>query len=152
MLLPLCQSSTRSTSRKGYRCGRYRRMPWMSSCVESVILLFLIGAAGGVALQHLEPCGERVEALEARDQPAPDMGLFERNAPGVYAGALNGMADHGAAGDHHVVGNGEMPADADLAADHAAATDVRAARDADTGSQGAVRADPHVVRDHDQIV
>src|SRR5579872_3142213 len=113
MFLPLCHSSTRSTSRNGYRCGRYRRMPWISSCVASVISLFLIGAAGGVALQRLEPCGQRVEALEARDQPAPDMGLFERDAPGVYAGAGYGMADHGTAGDHHVVGDGEVSADAD---------------------------------------
>src|SRR6185437_9094359 len=38
------------------------------------------------------------------------------------------------------------------AADHAAAADDRAARDTDTGRESAVGANPHVVRDHDQIV
>src|SRR6185312_14158629 len=126
-------------------------MPWISSRVESVILLFLIGAAGGVALQRLEPCGERVDALETRDQPAPDMSLFERNTPGVYAGTGNGMADHGAAGDDHIVGDREVPADAHLAADHAVPADARAARDADAGRQRAVGAHPHVVGDHDEV-
>src|SRR6185437_4310839 len=102
-------------------------MLWISSCVASVIILFLIGAAGGAALQRFEPCGKGVEALEARDQAAPDMGLFERNATGVYAGARNGMADHRAAGDDHIVADREVPADAHLPADHAAAADARAA-------------------------
>src|SRR6185312_7182298 len=127
-------------------------MPWISSCVESVIILFLIGVARSVALQRFQPRGERIEALEARDQPAPDMGLFERNTPGVYAGAGNGMADHGAAGDHHVVADREVPADADLAADHAATADLRAAGDTHAGRQGTVGTNPNVVGDHDQIV
>src|SRR6185437_14711754 len=46
----------------------------------------------------------------------------------------------------------EVTADAHLAADHAAAPDARAARDADTSRKSAVGTDPHVVRDHDQIV
>src|SRR5579883_1134598 len=127
-------------------------MPWISSCIDSVIILFLIGTAGGVALQRLQPCGEGVDALEARDQPAPDMGFFERNAPGVYAGARNGMADHGAPGDHHVVADREVTPDAHLPTDHAAPPDARAARDSDAGRQGAMGTHPDVVRDHDQVV
>src|SRR5579863_6773788 len=127
-------------------------MAWISSCIESVIILFLIGTAGGVALERLQPRGERVDTLEARDQPAPDMSLFERNAPGVYAGAGNGMADHGTAGDDHVVADRQVSADAHLAADHATAANARAARDSHAGRQCAVGANPYVVRDHDQVV
>src|SRR6185312_1486207 len=124
-------------------------MPWISSCVDSVIILFLIGAAGGVALQRLEARGQRIDALEARDQPAPDMSLLERNATGVYAGAGNGMADHGAAGDDHIVADRQVPADPDLATDHAAAANARTAGDPHTGRQRAVGAHPDVVRNHD---
>src|SRR5580658_2488236 len=129
MLSPFLISSTRSTSMKGYRCGRYFMIVWMSIWMGSLIahtLLLTLGCTEH-ALERGEPFGQTVEALEARDELAPRARILEGNTRGVYAGSRDRSADHRRAGDDHVVADRQMSADGDGAADLAARANLGAA-------------------------
>src|ERR1700683_2237055 len=152
MLWPGRHSSTRSTKRNGKRCGSRSSMAWMSSCTASLIRVVLRGAHACRAFKIAHTLCEYRAALEAADQPAPQMHLLCRQRAGVYAGAHDRMADARVAGDDDVIGDADVAGDPDRAADHAAFADRRAAGDAGAAGDDRVRADAHVVADHDQIV
>src|SRR6202165_5350403 len=124
----------------------------MSSCSASVMILFPVGLQARGTLQSAYAGLEQTAALEARNQAAPGVRLFDRQGAGIYARARDRVGDRRTAGDDHVVGDGEVAGEAAVAADHAALADRGAAGHADAGGAGTMSADAHVVSDLDEVV
>src|SRR5712692_5418096 len=123
----------------------------MSSSSGSVMFLFLIGLQARGTFQITHAGLEQPAALEARNQPAPGVRLFDRQGAGIYARACDGVGDRRIAGDDYVVGDGQVAGEASAAADHAAPADRGTASHADAGGERTVGADAHVVRDLDEV-
>src|SRR5438105_7880524 len=124
----------------------------MSRSTGSVMRLFLIGFQARAALQPAHTGREQSAAFEARHQPAPGVRFFDRQGAGIYTRSRDRVRDRRIAGDDHVVGDREMAGEAAEAADHAALADRGAAGHGYAGGERAVRADAHVVPDHDEVV
>src|ERR1700722_16069608 len=107
---------------------------------------------GALPFEFFESGREPVDALEARDHAAPGGGFLEGYAAGVYAGLGNRMAHHGRAEKHDIIADREMTADGDLTRDLAALADRGAAGDTRQGRDRRMRANVHVVGDHDEVV
>src|ERR1700736_495928 len=105
----------------------------ISSCIGSVIILFLHGAHG--AFEIPDPFAQGLEVPVPGHLPAPYLRFFDGNAAGVYAGHVERTADHCEAGDgnsiadREVPGNSNGPPDDAVPADHGAAGNPRAAGD-----------------------
>src|SRR5437868_2184097 len=97
----------------------------MSKRIGSVIILFLMLGAW-IAFEFLDAGFEPVEAFEAGHHAAPDRGLLERNAAGVYAGLGDRMTHHGGAEKDDVIADGEMAANGHFAGYLAALANGRA--------------------------
>src|SRR6267142_5717015 len=127
-------------------------MACMSSCSGSVMILFPPGLQARGALQSAHAGLEQPAALEARNQAAPGVRLFDRQGAGIYTRSRDRMGDRRIAGDDYVVGDGEVAGEASAAADHAALADRGAAGHADAGGERTVGANAHVVSDLDEVV
>src|ERR1700682_3848401 len=116
------------------------------------MILFPVGFKSRGTLQPTHAGLEQPGALEARNQAAPGVRLFERPGAGIYARARDRVGDRRIAGDDYVGGDGEVAGEAGVAADHAALADGGAAGHADAGGERTMGADAHVVSDLDEVV
>src|SRR5215469_18525392 len=124
----------------------------MSSCSASLMVLFLGAVESRGTLQPAQALPEEAAALEACDQTAPGVCLLDRKCAGVYARARDRVRHRRITGDHHVVGDADVACEPRSAADHAAPADGGAAGYSHAGGNRGVRADAHVVADHDEVV
>src|SRR5215469_5344375 len=146
MLSPRLSSSTRSTSRNGYRCGSCFRIPRMSISFDSVIASTFSGRtprASGSLLELGDTFVKRGESFETRDELAPAARLLEGDAGRVYPGARDRMADHRSARDDDPVTDREPAADRDGPANHAVRADDGASGNARAAGDRRMRADAH---------
>src|SRR5579872_1657886 len=150
MLLPGWHSRTRSTRRKGCRCGSSRTTSLISSRIGSVITLVLRSAGG--ALELLQPLLVRLELAVPSYLPAPHFGFFYGNAAGVYPGGCQRPTDHGETRDRHTVADCQVTGDSDRPPDDAPPADDRAAGNSRAAGDHRVRPNSHVVADLNQVV
>src|SRR5512140_211507 len=146
ILFPGSNSTIRSTSRNGYRCGN-------SSMISRIRNTSLLPFRGLPALQPRDPPEELRQPRQERHhfQPCP-VGHRRHSRPCPVLPRRERDGHPGLRAKHHPVAHLEVPRQPRLPSDHHAVTDPRAARDPHPGGDHRVPADLHVVPHLDQVV
>src|SRR5579859_7353503 len=131
---PATHSSTRSTNKKGYRCGNCRMIASISNLSDSDII------------------SPSVQSSQMRDHSPPQSRFHGRHAARIAAGVLDRGTHQAAPPDHHISRTGQVAGKSPPAAHHATSTDHRAAGNARAGGNRGVGTYGHVVAYLDLII
>src|SRR6266496_3436990 len=169
--LPETHSVTRSSSRNGYRCGRYSMIsrtsivPRHSAVImhsprlrlasrSSLVLAWALRRSchPTALLERADPLDELAQLAQLQRNAPPFSRRQRQHSARVRTGRVDRRAYRCPAVEHRAIGDREMPGDHARPADLAVLPDPHAARDADAAGDHRMRADVAVVADLDLVV